>query len=78
MCHRYLLCICQVQNQYLSRLIASNQIGIITLYMYWICKPSRKLKDNLSSGWILDPGLLGVPELTGTGEHIYIGWFYRS
>ena len=30
-----------------------------------ICKSSGKLKNNLSSSWILDPGLLRVPELSG-------------
>ena len=66
--HRYLLYICQVQNQNLPWFITSNQIVIITLYTDWVCKSSRKLKNNLSSGWILDPGLLRVPELAGTME----------
>ncbi len=76
-CLAYLLYICQVQNQYLSRLITSNQMRIITLDTNWVCKSSRKLK-NLSCSWILDPGLIGVPEPAGTRGSRYVGQFYRS
>ena len=68
--HRFLLeYMLYVQNQYLSRLITSNQIRTITLYINRLCKSSRQLKNNLSSNCILDPGQTRIPEHIAIGEY---------
>ena len=77
-CHRYLLYICQVQNQYLPRFIASNQIKTITLHTEGVCKSSRKLENNLSSSNILDHGLLNGTEPAGPRGHMLIRQFCGS